>query len=55
MNGKAPWLVATGVLIVLAVVVMGPRLGPIGVGTFLALVVAVVATLFVVRGDPDRL
>ena len=56
MNGKAPWLVGIGLLMIGLMAVMGPRVGAIGVGTFLALVVAIVATTLVVRGrGADRL
>jgi hypothetical protein len=49
-------LAAVGVAIVLAIVVLAPRVGPIGTGTLLALVVAVVATRLALKGDrPTRL
>jgi hypothetical protein len=49
-------LAAAGVAIVLAIVVLEPRVGPIGTGTLIALVVAVVATKIALKGDrPTRL
>ena len=49
-------LAAAGLAIVLAIVVLAPRVGPIGTGTLIALVVAVVATKIALKGDrPTRL
>jgi hypothetical protein len=49
-------LAAAGAAIVLAIVVLAPRVGPIGTGTLIALVVAVVATRTALKGDrPTRL
>jgi hypothetical protein len=49
-------MAVAGVGIVLAIVVLGPKVGPIGTGTLLALVVAVVATRTALKGDrPTRL
>jgi hypothetical protein len=49
-------LAVAGVAVVLAIVVLAPRVGPIGTGTLLALVVAVVATKTALKGDrPTRL
>jgi hypothetical protein len=50
MNGKAPLLVGIGLVLIGVMAVMGPKVGAIGVGTFIALVVAVVATAYVIRG-----
>ena len=44
-------LAAAGLGIVLAVVVLAPRVGPIGTGTMIALVVAVMATKKALEGD----
>lgn len=49
-------LVAAGVAIVAAVAVLGPRVGPIGTGTLIALAVAVLATRFALNtGRQTRL
>ena len=49
-------LAAAGAAIVLAILVLAPRVGPIGTGTLMALAVAVVATRTALKGDrPTRL
>lgn len=53
-RSRAPGLVGAGALIVLAIAVLVPRVGPIGAGTFLALFVAVVATRQVLLGHRDK-
>lgn len=54
MNGRAPLLVGVGLALIGVMAVMGPKVGAIGVGTFIALIVAVVATTLVVRGGGAR-
>jgi hypothetical protein len=46
-------LVGTGLGVVALIALVAPRVGAVGVGTLLALVVAVTATLLVIRGG-DR-
>lgn len=46
-------LAAVGVAIVVAILVLAPRVGPIGTGTFLALGVAVLATRYALKGDRE--
>jgi hypothetical protein len=55
-RGRLGVLVAVGAAVILAIVVLGPRLGPIGTGTSIALVVAVLATRYALQGNrPTRL
>jgi hypothetical protein len=46
-------LVAVGVAVVVAVLVLGPRVGPIGTGTMIALVVAVLATRYALQTNRE--
>jgi len=46
-------LVASGLGLIVVMAVLGPKVGPIGVGTFIALVVAVLATRSVLLGHRD--
>jgi anaerobic C4-dicarboxylate transporter len=46
-------LAAVGLGVVLVVLVLGPRVGPIGTGTFLAVGVAVLATRYALKGDRE--
>lgn len=47
-------LVASGLGLILVMAVLAPKVGPIGVGTFIALVVAVVATRSALSGHRDK-
>lgn len=42
-----------GVGLILVMALLAPRVGPIGVGTFIALVVAVVATRSALQGNRE--
>lgn len=53
MTGNGVKIVLIGLGLIVLMAVMGPKVGPIGVGTFIALVVAVVAIYYVVRGKGD--
>lgn len=46
-------LVGAGLAVIAAIAVLAPRVGAVGVGTLLALLIAVTATLLVIRGG-DR-
>jgi anaerobic C4-dicarboxylate transporter len=46
-------LAGAGAAIVVAIVVLTPRVGPIGTGTMIALVVAVVATRSALQGNRE--
>jgi hypothetical protein len=50
---RAGLLAAVGLGIVLAVVVLAPRVGAIGTGTMIAVVVAVLATRSALQGDRE--
>ncbi len=50
---RAGLLAAVGVAIILVIVVLAPRVGPIGTGTFLALGVALLATRYALKGDRE--
>jgi hypothetical protein len=52
-RGRLGRLAAVGVAIVLAIVVLGPRVGAIGTGTMIALVVAVLATRYALQGNRE--
>ena len=47
-------LVASGVGVIVVMAVLAPKVGPIGVGTFIALVVAVLATKSALSGHRDK-
>ena len=46
-------LAAVGVAIVLAILLLAPRVGAIGTGTMIALVVAVLATRYALQGHRE--
>ncbi len=46
-------LAVVGLVIVVAILVLAPRVGAIGTGTFLALGVAVLATRYALKGDRE--
>jgi hypothetical protein len=52
-RGRMGRLVAVGAAIVVAVLVLGPRVGPIGTGTMIALVVAVLATRYALQTNRE--
>lgn len=47
-------LVACGLGLVVLIAVLAPKVGPIGVGTFIALAVAVLATRSALQGHRDK-
>lgn len=47
-------LVAWGLGLVVVMVLLAPKVGPIGLGTFIALVVAVAATRSALQGHRDK-
>ena len=52
-SARSGLLVAWGLGIIVVMALLAPKVGPIGVGTFIALVVAVVATRSALRGNRD--
>lgn len=53
-SARSVLLVAAGVGLILVMAVLGPEVGPIGVGTFIALTVAVLATRSALSGHRDK-
>lgn len=52
-GARSGLLVVYGVGLILVMALLAPRVGPIGVGTFIALVVAVVATRSALQGNRE--
>lgn len=53
-SSRSGLLVASGVGLIAVMALLAPRVGPIGVGTFIALVVAVLATRSALSGHRDK-
>mgnify|MGYP003622829315 CR=1 FL=1 len=53
-SSRSSLLVASGVGLIVVMALLAPKVGPIGVGTFIALVVAVLATRSVLSGHRDK-
>ena len=51
---RSALLVVSGVGLIVVMAMLGPKVGPIGVGTFIALTVAILATRSALAGHRDR-
>lgn len=53
-SARSGLLVASGLGLILVMALLAPKVGPIGVGTFIALVVAILATRSALSGHRDK-
>jgi len=53
-SARSGLLVGSGIGLIVVMALLAPKVGPIGVGTFIALVVAVLATRSVLQGHRDK-
>ena len=53
-SSRSVLLVASGIGLIVVMALLGPKIGPIGVGTLIALVVAILATRSALHGHRDK-